>query len=230
MTQLYVNGSLDWLIVNASNDWLLVGDSTTVPPPESFPLYPTPKEISIRSYAPAFVSVTHGLNRQSRSRGGQVWQLELRYAAMTRAQSAAFWAFLNSQSGQAKRWTINITGYFANRGAGGGTPRVNGGGQSGTSLITDGWPNSTAILKAGDLITIENDRKVYQIVSDVSSNGSGQATLTIYPALRYVPSDNFTIDFTPEFYVTLTSDVTVIDWTQCQYAEGLTLELVEVLV
>jgi hypothetical protein len=39
-------------------------------------------------------------------------------------------------------------------GAGGGTPLVNGASQVGTSLVTDGWPNNTLVLKAGDLIKL----------------------------------------------------------------------------
>jgi len=73
--------------------------------------------------------------------------------------------------------------YLTTLGAGGGTPLVNGASQTGTSLITDGWPNSTAILKAGDLITCANITTVYEITADVSSDGSGNATLTINPPI-----------------------------------------------
>ena len=91
-------------------------------------------------------------------------------------------------------------------GAHGGTPVVNGANQNDTyddtkntnqtSLVTDGWTASTAVLKAGDVITIadvyavnpvtkvaKSFLKQFTVVSDVTSDGSGNATLTISPAL-----------------------------------------------
>ena len=73
--------------------------------------------------------------------------------------------------------------YLTTLGAAGGTPLVNGASQTGTSLITDGWPNSTAILKAGDLITGTTTTTVYEQTVDVSSDGSGNATLTLNPPI-----------------------------------------------
>jgi len=92
-------------------------------------------------------------------------------------------------------------------GAQGGTPLVNGGAQVSTyasvkdtmtqSLITDGWSNSiTDVVKEGDVFTIANVfavnpvtkatlpfLKQFVVTAAASSNGSGQATLTIYPAI-----------------------------------------------
>lgn len=93
-----------------------------------------------------------------------------------------------------------------------GTPLVNGAAQNVTyaaskttntqSLITDGWGLSAAVLKAGDVITIAGVFAVnpvpgegatgktvmpylqqFVVTTDVTSNGSGQATLTISPAI-----------------------------------------------
>jgi hypothetical protein len=75
-------------------------------------------------------------------------------------------------------------------GAGGGTPLVNGASQLGSSVITDGWPNSTAILKAGDVLTIGALLNVFDVTADVSSNGSGQATISINPPMYSSPADN----------------------------------------
>ena len=91
-------------------------------------------------------------------------------------------------------------------GAHGGTPVVNGGSQNDTyssimdtgvsSLVTDGWTASTAVLKAGDVITIAGVNAVnpvtkadtgflrqFVVQSDVTSDGSGNATLSVYPAI-----------------------------------------------
>jgi hypothetical protein len=73
---------------------------------------------------------------------------------------------------------------IAPNGAGGGTPLVNGASQAGTSLATDGWPSSvTKVVAGGDVIKIAGLTPIYRVRDDVSSNGSGQATLTITPAI-----------------------------------------------
>ncbi|MBF9234689.1 P22 phage major capsid protein family protein [Microvirga alba] len=89
----------------------------------------------------------------------------------------------------------------------GGSPLVNGANQATTyaatkdtgtqSLITDGWTAAAAArVKAGDVFTIANvydvnpitkavlpHLKQFTVVADASSDGSGNATLTIAPAI-----------------------------------------------
>lgn len=95
----------------------------------------------------------------------------------------------------------------------GGTPLVNGGSQTGSSLVTDGWTAAAASrLKAGDVFTIAGVYAVnpvsgdtlsslqqFVVTADVSSDGSGNATIPIYPAITAtgasktvsaVPADN----------------------------------------
>jgi coat protein Gp5 len=89
----------------------------------------------------------------------------------------------------------------------GGTPLVNGANQQGSSLITDGWTAAAASrLKAGDIISVANVNGVnpqsydswgtvrqFVVTGDVSSDGSGNATIPIYPPMT--PSGPFqTID------------------------------------
>lgn len=110
----------------------------------------------------------------------------------------------------------------------GGTPLVNGGSQgvayatvkdTGTqSLITDGWTAAAAArVKAGDVFTIAGvydvnpvtkatlpHLKMFTVVADASSDGSGNATLTISPPIvasgafqtvSAVPADNAAMTF-----------------------------------
>ena len=79
----------------------------------------------------------------------------------------------------------------------GGTPLVNGASQTGTSLITDGWTASAASrLKKGDVFTITGVNSVnkvsgdstgslqqFVVTADVSSDGSGNLTASIYPGI-----------------------------------------------
>ena len=77
-------------------------------------------------------------------------------------------------------------------GSGGGTPLVKAASQTGTSLNTDGWTASTAVMKAGDCFTLANITTLFRVVSNVSSDGSGDATLTIQPPIVVgaSPADN----------------------------------------
>lgn len=82
-------------------------------------------------------------------------------------------------------------------GALGGTPLTNGATSSGaTTIVTDGWTASAAILKAGDVIqlagvysvnpqnrTANVDLQDFTVTADVTANGSGQATIPISPAI-----------------------------------------------
>ena len=97
-------------------------------------------------------------------------------------------------------------------GAHGGTPLVNGASQNVTyanatgantqTLITDGWTASAAVLKAGDVFTLAGVYAVnpvpgegstgktvmpylqqFVVISDATADGSGDATLTVSPAI-----------------------------------------------
>lgn len=82
-------------------------------------------------------------------------------------------------------------------GAYSGTPVVNGAGQTGSSLVTNGWGNSiTGMLNVGDVFTIAGVNAVnpknrqstgvlqnFVVTSTASSDGAGNSTISIYPAI-----------------------------------------------
>jgi hypothetical protein len=85
-------------------------------------------------------------------------------------------------------------------GAHGGTPLVNGANQNGEYLITDGWTAGvTGLLKAGDIIKFTTIKEInptsreivpsgrvarFIVQEDVNSDGSGNATIKIWPPLN----------------------------------------------
>lgn len=227
MTYRYVNSDLDFRVVNLDGDWRLPDNTSRLPP--DFPTTPKPISATITSFAPTLISVTNSLKRQVRTRGVQAWQLDLTYGAMTRATFAPLWAFLVSQAGQAGKFTVSIPGLCTPQGTAAGTPVVNGGAQTGNVLVTDGWSLSSAVLKKGDWIEVDGDRKVYQVTGDVTSDGSGNASIPIFPALRRSPSDNVTVYTDPVFTCALASDLMAVDFDQCLKARSFDVSLVEVL-
>ena len=73
---------------------------------------------------------------------------------------------------------------MAANGGGGGSPLGDGADQSGTSLVTDGWTAAAANrMKAGDCFTVAGLTVLFRAVSDVASDSSGDATITIEPPI-----------------------------------------------
>jgi len=81
-------------------------------------------------------------------------------------------------------WTkVNVPSY--------GTVLVNGGSQTGTSLIVDGL---TYAPQAGDTFTVAGIEKIYTVTANATVT-SGGATLSINPSLASSPADNAAITF-----------------------------------
>ena len=138
-----------------------------------------------------FVSPLSGTVRTETQSGGR-WAMSLTPPLRKNSITLGLYeAFLFRLNGAEHRAVIRDFAYVRN-GAGGGTPLVNGASQTGLSLITDGWPNSTLVLRAGDRIGISN--QMIPVVVDATSNGSGQATLTLAHPIRTAPSNNASIE------------------------------------
>jgi len=72
-------------------------------------------------------------------------------------------------------------------------PFVNGASQTGDTLVIDGCsPNVTGFLLPGDYIQIgsASATQLYKVLTQVDTDGSGGATLDIWPDLRSSPADN----------------------------------------
>ncbi len=80
-----------------------------------------------------------------------------------------------------------------------GTPLVNGAGQSGDTLIVDGF---TTKPNAGDVFTIAGDTQTYAVTAATDLN-AGESTLTISPDLQITPADNAGLTFMGDHVVNL---------------------------
>jgi hypothetical protein len=76
-----------------------------------------------------------------------------------------------------------------------GAPRVNGAGQSGTSLAIDGLPAAKGVKEGWFFSIIHNGRRyIHQVASDATASAGGAVTLSIEPMLRVRPADNAVIE------------------------------------
>lgn len=130
---------------------------------------------------------------QRQSRIGDMMACSGQLPMMDRDCAAAWVSALFGQlAGDTVRWTLPAPYALA----GAGTPRVNGAGQQGSSLITDGWTAGQVIPDhtAFNVPDAAGRPYLHFTRGAVTANGSGQATLTFGPLLRIVPADNAALE------------------------------------
>ena len=176
----------------------------------TFPSTPIANSVAISSEQNTIVSVTTSGRRQARQIDGQKFRLRVSFPPMTRTEFAPINAFIMKQRSQLESFTYAPPTISTPLGVVSGTILVNGAISAGaTSCSIDGMANSTTgVFKAGDYFRFTGQTKVYMVVSDVSSNGSGQGTLTFEPPLRSNVADNAVIIYSGvDFTLGLTNDI-----------------------
>lgn len=119
--------------------------------------------------------------------GGEWWKYDVEMAILTGRNGQRLSAFLAQLGG--RRGTFLLQDTSIRNTVIGVTPLVNGAGQTGNSLVTDGWA-ATGLL-AGDFFSLGADSatRLYQVTADVTP-ASGAATVQVVPKLRAPPADN----------------------------------------
>ncbi len=158
-------------------------------------------EFRLLSNTRSFTSAEDG-STETEEKSGSHWLWEAMLPVMAEANGRIWTAFFVSLDGTAGRFYAGDPAGATSRGSASdptGTPIVKGASQTGKSLITDGWGlNETNVLLKGDYIAFDlpsTGRSLHQVTADASSDGvgTGEATLTIHPALRESPANNATI-------------------------------------
>jgi len=116
---------------------------------------------------------------------GAWWECEFTLPPMKSDDIGAWRGFFASLRGPVG--TFYVSPYWTNKGAGGGTPLVFGGSQTGYELATNGWPASTLVLKKGDFFQVGSELKT--VTADATSNESGVLTIDIWPPIRTSPAN-----------------------------------------
>jgi hypothetical protein len=106
---------------------------------------------------------------------------------MKRERAAVVVAAMMSLHGQRGTFIFGDPAWYFPQGVGTGTPTINGASQTGNTISTTGWTvSTTGILKAGDWIQIGSGStmQLCMVTVDASSNGSGVASLELFPRVR----------------------------------------------
>lgn len=166
--------------------------------PLSTPSSPRP-ELVVLDYVP-IVATTESIfsyAQQVQEHPGERWTADVRLPVLTdRADIEPWWTFLIKLRGRSGTFLLGDDRGSEPRGAAKdnpGTPLVNGASQTGNSLVCDGAPNGvTGYLLEGDWVSLGSGTttRLYKVMEDADTDGSGNFTLTIRPDLRESPADN----------------------------------------
>lgn len=136
------------------------------------------------------------LSQQIQEFVGQSWMADISLPPLVADDAEPWIAFLLSLRGRRGTFLMGDPARINPRGVGTGTPLINGGSQTGSVLITDGWTHSiTNIMKAGDYLqwVVSGNYRLHKILANQNSDSSGNATFDIWPDLRESPPDNTAI-------------------------------------
>jgi len=134
--------------------------------------------------------------------GGERWELDIVLPIMNRSQVEEFYSFMTKLRGMHGRFTCFVPSATTARGTvknlNNGDILVKGASQTGRELIIDGFANNQSnVVLAGDYFQLGTglNTRLYKVLDNVSSNGTGAVTLDIFPALRSSPNDNDVVYF-----------------------------------
>jgi len=175
----------------------------------AFPTNPSFRTLNFQDNRPVLTNQTLSGKKSSRIIGSQYFSFQVSMPPMTQEESQSIFAFLQKQKGSFENFTIE---YPTNNLGSNRTQSdilVNGAHATGdASIVLDGFDtNTSSVLKAGDLIKFANHTKVYMIQSNIDSDGSGQCTVLISPALVSTLANNEAVTVNkPSFTVYLSSN------------------------
>lgn len=159
----------------------------------TYPSTPKANSMSWRLVMPSQTNASEWTGRrQTIASGRGWWECQIVLPPIVGTTNVNAWrSFVAKARGRANDFQIPVDPTAQSASA--STPLVNGASQTGRTLATDGWPVSTTVLVAGQFVTINN--QLLQLTENVTSNGSGVATLTFEPPIRVSPADNAAIEY-----------------------------------
>lgn len=127
---------------------------------------------------------------QAQSFGGQGWRGIVTLPPMPEAKGRDWAGWLASLHGQVGTFLLGDPLGATARGSLGGTPLVNGAGQTGNTLVINGASGSvTGWLLRGDYVQLGSgvSSTLHIVEEDADSDASGNVTLSIWPGMRTPP-------------------------------------------
>lgn len=116
---------------------------------------------------------------------GQMWTISIDLPPMGESDARDWLSTLISLRGQYGTFLYGNPKMKQPRGNWGSAPVISGDNQTGQELAVGGLP-ANAVIRAGDFFQIGNGStaRLYMVTQDATADGSGDATLDIWPRLR----------------------------------------------
>ena len=112
-------------------------------------------------------------------------------------------------------------------GTGTGGVTVSGGGQTGSSIVTTGWPSSTSnVARAGDLIKIAGLGYTLEVTDDANSSGV-VATLKVSPPVWEAPAGGAAVTTTDVKMDAVIMNLSIPNISNAFYYDGIQVEFRE---
>lgn len=163
----------------------------------TFPSTPKPQTMSWKLVMPTQANSSAWTGkRQVVASGRGWWECELNLPPIVGSANINPWrAFIGLARGTVNDFYVPVDSTAQSSLS--NTVSTNGVDQIGRSIATDGWPNSATVLQAGQFVTI--NEQLLQVTTNVTSNGSGQATITVEPPVRQPVPDNSSVEYKNPF-------------------------------
>jgi hypothetical protein len=163
----------------------------------AFPSKPAPRQIELGMNDTNAIgrSPFTGQTQVQSWPGADMWDASIALPKLT-AEDAAVWsAFLAETRGTLNVFFLSDPTYKGPRGTLKGSPVVSGVNNAmATVLNTRGWTASLyRLLLPGDYLQLGN--RLHRVLDQVNSDGSGNATISIWPTLREATADGDAINF-----------------------------------
>lgn len=157
-----------------------------------------------------FESPLDGVQQSANLSGGK-WRAALSFSNVVPDRMRRLRAFLMQLKGQSGQFYVSPSNYVPFGNVTAGTQGlVNGAGQNGKSIASDGWTPSTLILAVGDYVEINSELKV--ITQDCYSDATGAATLVFEPEMVGVTVDNAAIECMAPRCIMRLEDDDQVEW------------------
>ena len=129
---------------------------------------------------------------------GARWEFTVTWQILSPDDRRELAAFLARLRGRAGRFTYGPV-WSPRRAVGGGSPVINGSGQSGEVLSTIGWAANAQAMRAGDWLSYADPagrQRLHQVVADATADAAGVAALIISPPIRRAGANGVAVEVT----------------------------------
>mgnify|MGYP000099990583 CR=1 FL=1 len=130
-----------------------------------------------------------------------LWEVKGGFPEMDDLQISRLWrSFFLQLRGRAGTFKLIIPGTGAPSTAyTGAVGLVDGASQTGLTLVTKTWDNTTLVLQDGDYFTVNDELKI--LTADATTDGAGAVTLSFEPPLRTSPADGAALTIANPYFI-----------------------------